>query len=170
METLIEFIQALAIPFILVIIFYFSWKLAGGVTSGEKNLRSAKLGFWAGLVVLVLFVIIVNPPTGKSAFTIQEHDPRPIDVFIYTAVGLLVGSVMLGSIGYLQDKKPRPNWVRTSFLLGVVFLIAVTATTIALYGYIFIDHIQSEIAFITCGVMLGALVLLIYKPDVVDLG
>ena len=182
METLIRSIQDLAIPFFLVIIFYFSCKLAGGVTGGEgKNLRSAKSGIWAGLVVLVLFGISVFPPTGDPPFN-PKCDSKVIDcdldireMVTYPAVGFLVGVGMLWGIGRLQprpnqDKKPHLNWDMKSFLLGVAFLIAVTATTIGLYGYIFIPRMQIEIAFITCGVLLGALVLLIYDPDVVYLG
>ena len=304
METL----KFLAIPFFLVIIFYFSCRLAGGVTGGEgKNLRSAKLGIWAGLVVLVLFAISVIPLTGESPWDNPKCYSKAIggsdaincvldswEMVTYPVVGFLVGGGMLWSIGRLQ---PRPNqdkksfvsslfrvgdlenltrfavelreasdplsqflkekfspntkklledykspgplspslqialikdltslvgenslydeqgfidvklrektsklnkqnpqgwdlislnrllledgyphiiakshWDMKSFLLGVLFLIAVTAATILLYGYFFIPRMQIEIAFITCGVLVGALVLLIYKPEVVYLG
>ncbi len=293
METL----KFLAIPFFLVIIFYFSCRLAGGVTGGEgKNLRSAKLGIWAGLVVLVLFAISVIPLTGESPWDNPKCYSKAIggsdaincvldswEMVTYPVVGFLVGGGMLWSIGRLQQrtirvvdlknptifvgklrnaqdplsqflkekfspntkklledyKSPGPlspslqialikdltslvgenslydeqgfidvklrektsklnkqnpqgwdlislnrllledgyphiiaksHWDMKSFLLGVLFLIAVTAATILLYGYFFIPRMQIEIAFITCGVLLGALVLLIYDPDVVYLG
>jgi len=294
METL----KFLAIPFFLVIIFYFSCRLAGGVTGREgKNLRSAKLGIWAGLVISVLFAISVIPLTGESPWENPKCYSKaisgswaincvldPWEMVIYPVVGFLVGGGMLWSIGRLQQrtirvvdlenptifvgklrnaqdplsqflkekfspntitlledyKSPGPlppslqialikdltrlvgenslydeqrfkhvtlrkktsrllieqspkgeslislnrllledgypniiaksHWDMKSFLLGVLFLIAVTAATILLYGYIFIPRMQIEIAFITCGVLLGALVLLIYDPDVVYLG
>ena len=89
--------------------------------------------------------------SGTPLFTIKAHDLGPIEIFAYTVGGLLVGGGMLLVIGHLQE---RPNQDKNFFLLGVVFLIAVTATTISLYSYIFIDHIQSEIATLVCGVML----------------
>jgi len=125
METL----KFLAIPFFLVIIFYFSCRLAGGVTGGEgKNLRSAKLGIWAGLVVLVLFGISTFPPTGKLPFDNRKCSSMAIgdseaincvldtwEMVTYPVVGFLFGVVMLGGIGRLQQ---RPNRGSSPFRVG----------------------------------------------------
>jgi hypothetical protein len=131
------------VPFILIGIFSFSRLIMKNVASGENRI-SAKAGFWAGLVLFIIYFIYEIPLFKTPEFI--KITTLGINIF-----GIIIGS-FLGFFFLFVVKR----WIPTRIVGFVVMFLAFSSTS-ALYSYVFIQTFNRFLLSLTLGVGFGAL-------------
>lgn len=155
METLERIISLIAhwvvIPCILVSIFVFAIAIVGRSPRGLLR-TSANAGFWAGLVVFVIYVVSQLDRLNQPSFDINYSTGIKL---IPMMIGLGLGFVFLWAVRYIE---PSP-------VVGLLSLVLSAASLSALYSYIFIERLRTEMLFLTLGTALGALLHVVFFPQ-----
>ena len=149
-----EFISVLvywvAVPAIMLALFVFARKIVLKAPNPESK-TSAKAGFWAGLIIFVIFVISQMHNLAQPQF-----DPLQLAgiAFWPTLFGAILGFTLLFVVGWLL---PTPR-------VGFIVLILAATSTSSFYSYLFISDIRNGILSLTLGVGLGALLHIVVRP------
>jgi hypothetical protein len=143
-------VQWLILPSIMLAVFAFAWVIAGTAKSPELKV-SAWAGFFAGLVIFVIYVV--------SQLRLI-HDP---DFRVSTLPGLLVGPLSAGlGAGFLF------LWlVRVALptrLVGILTLMLAGTSSSALFTYLFLTTLRIPVLYWTLGTALGILLHVVFFP------
>lgn len=129
------------VPGVYVAMFLFALLIIARAEQAEQK-TSAKAGIWAGVIVLVVYIIAKFDIFKEPGFT---HSPLPPMDFVATGIGIAAGLLMFGLVRYLVPTK----------LVGIVVLWLVAASTIGLYSYIFIESMRPALLYMTLGFGFG---------------
>lgn len=140
------------LPGIMGYIFLYNVNIIAQQT--DQHLRtSAIAGFWAGLVLLLVFVFYnlgsISPPTLPMG---------PIPVPSILSVG---GCAVVGFAGFLAVR-----WLIPTRFVGLLSCVLTATSTIALYSYLFIAAYKVFIIVAVLGVTLGALLNIVLFPRI----
>ena len=139
------------VPVILAIILFFSLFIFPDQKADYKVKISARAGKWAGLIVLVLFIVSQKNRELSISFKIPEYDFAIFPTLISSIIGFV------SAWGLDQIKHSR--------VVGIFVLALVGSTSITLYSYIFISNVRSLVVFFALGVMFGVLLHEIIFPE-----
>jgi len=114
----------------------------------QKANFSGKLG---GIIIFALLLLSQKNRTLVFTTTIPEYG------FNYW---LVLGSTVAGALINLIF-----NLLKDNVFVGLFTLIAIPATAIGIYTYLFIPESRSCLVFISSGLMLGLLIFSIFFPD-----
>jgi hypothetical protein len=110
----------------------------------EPKIRvSARAGKFAGLIVLVLFIISQK----KRDFDLSLNIPSYEFDFWPILIGAAAGFIVYGLFSFVKPTRA----------VGLRALAIVGSTSIALYGYFFISGLSKTVMFGTLGILLGVL-------------
>ncbi|MBI3978411.1 MAG: hypothetical protein HY331_09530 [Chloroflexi bacterium] len=138
------------LPTILIGLFFFSTTICSRVPDGEPK-TSANAGFWAGLVLFVIFAVAQLPYVQEPQFrpgTRLSLDWGP------TFLGVVLGFGLMWVMRYV---------VPTRFV-GVLVLLLTAASPSALYGFVFIESLRRLVLFVSLGLAFGTLLHLVIFP------
>jgi uncharacterized membrane protein AbrB (regulator of aidB expression) len=111
---------------------------------GEPKIRaSTRAGKFAGLIVLVLFMISQK----KRDFNLSLNIPSYEFDLWPTLIGAAAGFIVYGLFSFLKPARA----------VGLRALAIVGSTSIALYSYFFISGMSKTVMFGTLGILLGVL-------------
>jgi hypothetical protein len=144
------------VPGILVIILLYAFNLPQRVTDQQIKV-SGNAGIFAGLIVFVIFVVSQQKQGLVFSSDIPSYNFTLLAIVV-TVVAAVCGFV----IAWIVDAIKRYR------ALGFLVLFIVASTTIAMYGYVFIKDVRSVVVFMSLGVMLGALVHIIWFPEAMN--
>lgn len=139
-----------------MIILLYAFNLPQKVTDQQIKI-SGNAGIFAGLIVFVIFVV-----SQQKKGLVFSSDIPTYDFTLLAIVGTLVAAVCGFVIAWIVDAIKRYR------ALGFLVLFIVASTTIAMYGYVFIKDVRSLVVFMSLGVMLGALVHIIWFPEAMN--
>lgn len=145
-------IEWAVVPIILFLLFVYS---LFGVPdrSAERVVKaSARAGAWAGLIVLVLFIISQKGQGLSFSFELPAYGFQ-----FWTTVVSCAGG-FIGSWGL--------DFIRRSRIVGMFVLVLVAASSVALFSYVFVLSVRQDLVFISLGVALGCLVHEVFFPSV----
>lgn len=139
------------VPGILLAIFLLAIIIVSR-TKEDSAKASANAGFWAGLVLFVIYVASQLDTIREPSFnfsSIPQLEIAPI------GVGFVTGFVFLWGVKLVA---PSP-------MVGLLSLLLSGASSSALYSYIFIESLRGAMLFLTLGTALGALLHVVFFPD-----
>jgi hypothetical protein len=118
----------------------------------KARTTSSRAGFWAGLVIFVVFVIsqlglVRTPDLNPSALPQLELLPL--------LGGALVGFVILFMV----------RIIKADALMGIVTLLLSAASSIALFSYIFMAGARNGMGYLALGTVFGALLFVVFFPQ-----
>ena len=141
------------VPMILVGLFFLGRSIMLNVPMGE-NRTSARSGFWAGLVLFVIYFVyeiaLFKTPQFVKIETLQLN-------IWGVMIGLFLGFAMLFSIKYLIPTR----------VVGFVILFLTFSSASALYSYIFIQTFNEWLLSSTLGLAFGALLHIMIWPKAI---
>ncbi|MCL6451664.1 MAG: hypothetical protein K6T75_10265 [Acetobacteraceae bacterium] len=136
-------------PGIILAVFWFSIAIVSRTRDPELK-TSATAGFWAGMVILVIFALSQLNRV-RPAFRLGElADLSP----------LLVGAGCLASFAFLWGVKH----LMPTRLVGLITLVVAATSSVALYGYFFMEGLRGAVVSLAPGAVLGALLHLVFFP------
>lgn len=150
-QTIITLLLWLIVPIILIATVLFSVRIVRRVREPEAKL-SARAGFWAGIILFVIFIVSQLRDVGEPRFdfsTIPDLDLVPV------LGGGVIGFVLLWLLRALVPTR----WV------GVVTLLLTAVSAGALYSFIFIDDFRIAVLYASLGGVLGILVHIVLFPS-----
>lgn len=121
-------------------------------TSGDERQTSARAGFWAGVVLMVVFVISQWQSLKTSTFAFGSLPQLNLES---AGLGFIIGFVFLWVVMLLLPTR----------MVGLISLILFAANTSALYSYFFIEGLRSTILFLTPGIAFSALLHIVFFPN-----
>ncbi len=131
------------VPLILFLILFFSLFGLPGKMAEPRVKASARAGKFAGLIVLILFIISQKTRQFNFTFQIPSYD---FDVWP-TLIGALAGFIVYGIFSFVKPARS----------MGIFVLAIVGSASIALYSYFFITGFSKTVMYGTLGVLLGVL-------------
>ena len=110
----------------------------------DPNIKvSARSGKWAGLIVLVLFIISQKNRELTFSFKIPAYGFAIWPTLLSTAAGFALSRFF--------------DLIKRTRVLGIFILALVATTSITFYSYIFITNVRSTVVFIALGITFGVL-------------
>ncbi len=138
------------VPAIILALLIFSIVIVKRTSQDERRV-SAKSGFWAGVVLFIVFVISQSQPL-KMPSSLFRYLPG-LDL-VPAGIGFMIGFLFLWGVRFLLPTR----------MVGLVSLILSAASTSGLYSYIFIDGLRDKILFLVLGFAFGALLHIVFFP------
>lgn len=150
-EIIAFIVQWVVVPLIMLAFLIVSWLIRGG-KAASSNRASANAGFWAGLVIFVIYVtsqldILRDPDFDFTAL--------PGFLFEPSFSGLAAGFASLWVVKMMAPTR----------LVGVITLILSATSTSALFTYIFIESLRPAILYASLGTTLGVFLSIVFFPD-----
>lgn len=112
---------------------------------------SARAGFWAGLLLFVLYVVSQLPTLRTPSLipgSLPSFDLTP------TAIGAVIGFGFLLVMRYVA---PTP-------FVGLLTLSLAALSSIALFSYIFVEGFRATVMYFALGATFGALLFVVLLP------
>jgi hypothetical protein len=131
------------VPLILLLILCFTLFRIPDKMAELKIKASARAGKFAGLIVLILFIISQKNRDFNFSFRIPSYE---FDLWP-TLVGALAGFIVYGVFSFIKPARA----------MGIFVLAIVSSTSIVLYSYFFISGLSKTVMYGTLGVLLGVL-------------
>lgn len=150
-EAISLFVYWFVIPIIMLILFIFAGNIVSRAPNPEAK-TSAKAGFWAGLIIFIIFLIVQLNAIVRPEFRnvgVAQIGLWPV------AYGALCGFLILLGVRVLLPTRR----------VGIIVLILVSASMCLFFSYIFIPYLRDIIFSVTLGAGLGALTHLIVLPS-----
>ncbi len=139
------------VPGILLAVLFFSVIIIRSTSQDERG-TSAKAGFWAGILLMIVFVIsrwhMIKSPT----FSLN---PLPSLNLESAGIGFIIGFLFLWIVRFLLPTR----------MVGLISLILSAAGTTGLYAYVFIENLRRTILFLALGIAFGALLHIVLFPN-----
>jgi hypothetical protein len=139
------------VPGILLAIFFFSVIIIRRTSQDERG-TSARAGFWAGILLTIVFIISRWRLVRSPRFSLNS---LPRLNFESAGIGFIIGFLFL--------------WIVRLFLptrmVGLISLILSAASTTGLYAYVFVESLRSTILFLALGIAFGALLHIVLFPS-----
>jgi len=131
------------VPLILFLILCFSLFRIPDEMAETKVKTSARAGKFAGLIVLILFILSQKKGEFSFSFKIPSYD---FD-FWPTLIGASAGFIIYGIFSFVKPARA----------MGIFVLAIVGSSSIALYSYFFITGLSRTVMYGTLGILLGVL-------------
>ena len=141
----------IVIPVILGGLFYVGISIVKNIAQDENKI-SAQAGFWAGLILFIVYFIYLIPlfkPPNFSKITTLEIN------IVGVIIGCILGIVFLFIIKYSLPKR----------IVGFVVMFLTMSSSAALYSYIFIQTFNKFMVSSTLGFAFGSLLHMIIWPN-----
>lgn len=139
------------VPGILLAVLFFSIIIIRRTSQDERR-TSARAGFWAGILLMIVFVIsrwhMVKSPT----FSLNSLPSLNLES---AGIGLIIGFLFLWIVRFLLLTR----------MVGLISLILSAASTTGLYAYVFVESLRSTILFLALGIAFGALLHIVLFPN-----
>ena len=119
--------------------------------------RSAWAGFFLGLIVFVLYVISKLSSLQTVDFSFKSFPDLGFGSWVVLIIGALVGFFLLFIVAMLKPTRG----------IGVITLFLASASTCALFSYIFISSIRDTAMFFALGTLCGLLVHIMFNPETI---
>ena len=137
-------------PVALFALFIYGFFCISRVANAPLPKDSAVYGRWAGLVIFVVFLLTRKHRIDVFSFALPSYD---FD-FLKILCGVVVGFVFSWMFDYLRRFR----------VLGVLTMLLVSATSIALYAYFFVESFRGPLIFISIGLAFGTLLHRVFFP------
>jgi hypothetical protein len=144
------------VPGVLLAVLFFSIIIVR-CTSQDDRGTSAKAGFWAGILLMIGFVISRWHTVKSPAFTLK---PMPSLNLESAGLGLIMGFLFLWIVRFLLPTR----------MVGLTSLILSAASTSGLYAYVFVESLRGTILFLALGIAFGALLHIVLLPSSIRTG
>ncbi len=144
-------IQWIVVPCTMIGLLLFARVITRSGIRNPDTRVSARAGFWAGIVLFVIYAI-----ANLGRITNPSFAPIPMSSFliVLTPIGMGAGFVFL--------------WlVRTALptrYLGLFTLTLTAVSTSALFTYVFMDGLRTAVLYLTLGAALGILLYIVVFP------
>ena len=139
------------VPGILLAVLFFSIIIVRCTSQDERG-TSAKAGFWAGILLMIVFVISRSHTVKSPTFSLQSLPSLNLES---AGLGLIVGFMFLWVVRFLLPTR----------MVGLISLILSAASTTGLYAYVFIENLIGTILFLALGIAFGALLHIALLPN-----
>jgi hypothetical protein len=137
-------------PIILLSLLFFGLKMGSSAPNPESS-TSAKAGFWAGLVLFIVFVILQIEAIKKPNFF--QVDVKSLN-YLYAGYGAAAGFILLFGVRLFQGTRR----------VGFMVLILVTSCMCLLYSLVFLTELRPLILSVVLGLGFGILFHLCVLP------
>lgn len=144
-------IEWLIVPLILVLIFIYAFFIIPNEINDKLIKNSTIAGRYAGLIVLVMFIVSQKNKRMVFQFYIPEYN----FAFWTTFLSVCTGFVFSWFFDYIKGSR----------VLGIFVLALVAITSITFYSYLFINDVRSTIIFTALGIGFGVLVHRVFFPE-----
>jgi hypothetical protein len=131
------------VPLIILLVFLYTLSLLRSTREGEQR-TSARAGFWAGLVLLLIFIVARLDDVSTKTFTNT-----------YKVTPSIVGMVIATGVGFTFFRIVRA--FLPTRLIGLMICFLTAFTSIALYSYFFISSAKTLVLTTVLGMTLGSL-------------
>ncbi len=138
------------VPIVILAIFALALRIVTTVTDSDHK-TSARAGFWAGLLLFVVYVVSQLSTLGNFNFT---WNYVPQFQWVIGIAGVCAGFVFLAGIRFVIPTR----------IIGLVTLLLVWASSSALFSYIFIANIRDIVIGFALGTIIGALIYIVLFP------
>jgi hypothetical protein len=151
METTVSVIvRWVIVPCVMLALFIFALRIAA--RAGDPELRrSAWAGIWAGLVILVLYIV---SQSSRMRSPDLDFSTLPGLQTLPLLIGLAAGFVFLGVVRFLVPTR----------VVGLVTLLLSATSSCALFSYVFIDSLRLSVLYASLGAALGILLHIVVFP------
>jgi len=139
------------VPAIILAAFFFSIIIVRRTLQDERG-TSARAGFWAGILLMIVFVISQWYRVKSPTFSLKSLPSLNIES---AGIGFIVGFFFLWIVRFLLPTR----------MVGLISLILSAASTSGLYAYIFIESLRGTILFLALGIAFGALLHIALFPS-----
>ena len=140
-----------SVPLILLGLLLFTLFGIPDDKAGPEIRVSTRSGKWAGLIVLVLFIISQKNRELTFSFKIPAYGFAIWPTILSTAVGFVLSRFF--------------DFIKRTRVIGIFVLLLVATTSITFYGYIFITNIRSTVVFVALGIAFGVLLHEVLFPE-----
>jgi hypothetical protein len=139
------------VPLIMLAMLVFGQRISQAPGIHPDKRLSARAGFWAGLLITLIYIIAMLNRISGPDMALQEMPPFGIFSLLF---GVLGGFALLFGV-----------WIAlpTRFM-GVVTLAFSVVSSTALFSYLFIDDLHVWVMYWTLGAALGFLFFIIMFP------
>jgi hypothetical protein len=139
------------VPGILLAALFFSILIVRRTSQDERG-TSAKAGFWAGILLMIVFVISRWHTVGSPTISSRSLPSLNLES---TGLGLMIGFLFLWIVRFLLPTR----------MVGLISLILSAASTSGLYTYVFVESLRGTILFLALGIAFGALLHIVLLPN-----
>jgi len=150
-QTISLLVLWVTVPGVMLGLLFYAIGIVSGASQSEGK-TSAKAGFWAGLVLFVVYVVSQLHAAREPNFRFGSLPQFDLSSM---GTGLVGGFLLLWGVRFLAPTR----------LVGLVTLILAAASSSALFSYVFIESLRSTMVFLTLGTALGALLHVVFFPD-----
>jgi hypothetical protein len=141
------------VPIVILAILALAIRIISSVSDSDNEV-SAKAGFWAGLLLFVVYVVSQLATLENITFTSDYFNYMPQFNILTTVIGSVIGFASLAGMSYLIPTR----------VVGLVTLLLTCASTSALFNYIFIENDRNLVMCFAVGTLVGALIYMVVFP------
>lgn len=149
-SVILTIIQWAVVPCIMLALFVFAMIVAGSVKQPELKV-SAWAGFWAGLVLFVVYVVGQLNKVREPSFDLST---LPGFLIVPMGLGFVIGFVFLWLVRALVPTR----------VVGLVTMLLAAASTSALFTYVFISSLRVSVLYWVLGLAFGILLHIVIFP------
>ncbi len=139
------------VPGILLAVLFFSVIIIRSTSQDERG-TSARAGFWAGILLMIVFVISQWHNVKTPSFSLKSLPSLNLES---AGIGLMIGFLFLWIVRFLLPTR----------MVGLISLVLSAASTTGLYVYVFVESLRSTILFLALGIAFGALIHIVLFPN-----
>ena len=139
------------VPGILLAFLYFSIIIVRYTSQDERG-TSSRAGFWAGILLMIVFVMSQWHAVKAPSFSFKSLPSLNLES---AGIGLMIGFLFLWIVRFLLPTR----------MAGLISLILSAASTTGLYAYVFVESLRSTILFLALGIAFGALIHIVLFPN-----
>ncbi|MCS6847400.1 MAG: hypothetical protein RMN52_06770 [Anaerolineae bacterium] len=151
MEDIAFFVvQWLVVPCIMIALFIYARAIVRALSERESK-TSANAGFWAGLIILAIFVISQLDAIRNFQFS---HDELQELLVLPMMLGAIVGFVFMHLVRLVIPTR----------LVGLLTLVLSATSSSALFSYVFMNNLRVILLHGTLGIALGSLLYIVLFP------
>lgn len=150
-NTIAVIVRWIIVPGVMLVLFFFALSIAAR-TSAPEFRRSAWAGIWAGLLVLVIYIVSHSGDLGSSKLDFSTLPGLQISPLL---IGLVAGFIFLLMVRFLAHTP----------VVGFITLLLSATSTSALFSYIFIDSLRLSVMYGSLGAALGILLHIVILPS-----
>jgi hypothetical protein len=121
-------------------------------TSQDERGTSARAGFWAGMLLMIVFVISRWHSVKSPHFMVNSLPSLNLEA---AGIGLIIGFMFLWMVRFLLPTR----------MVGLINLVLSAASTTGLYAYVFVESLRGTILLLALGIAFGALLHIVLLPN-----
>jgi hypothetical protein len=149
-NTIAVIVRWIIVPGVMLVLFFFALSIAA--KSAPEFRRSAWAGIWAGLLVLVIYIVSHSGDLGSSELDFSTLPGLQVSPLL---IGLVAGFIFLLMVRFLAHTP----------VVGFITLLLSATSTSALFSYIFIDSLRLSVMYGSLGAALGILLHIVILPS-----